>query len=153
MDKFMGIPKEGFGFSGNPRVKFSPPKFEDCLFIIEKPFQQITIDIRYIVCRAITKQKFICINILVYIKYGLPGDINILHIDCYQVEIVRLYVWDYYQIVKINRVQSIIGQNGHNFIRVLCHDWNFIDICVPINLEIGNRHFFEGMWSCRQLFG
>ena len=48
MDMFMGIPKEGFGFTGNPRVKFSPPKFEDCLFIIEKPFQQVTIDIRYI---------------------------------------------------------------------------------------------------------
>lgn len=48
MDMFMGIPKEGFGFSGNPRVKLSQPKFEDCLFTIEKPFQQITIDIRYI---------------------------------------------------------------------------------------------------------
>jgi len=48
MDMFLGIPKEGFGFSRDPRVKLSPPKFEDCLFIIEKPFQQITIDIRYI---------------------------------------------------------------------------------------------------------
>jgi uncharacterized protein (DUF2141 family) len=48
MDMFMGIPKEGFGFSGNPRVKLSPPKFEDCQFDIEQPFQQITIDIRYI---------------------------------------------------------------------------------------------------------
>jgi len=48
MDMFLGIPKEGFGFSGNPRVKLSPPKFEDCLFIVEKPFQQINIDIRYI---------------------------------------------------------------------------------------------------------
>jgi len=48
MDMFLGIPKEGFGFSGNPRVKLSPPEFEDCQFSIEKPFQQITIDIRYI---------------------------------------------------------------------------------------------------------
>lgn len=48
MDMFMAIPKEGFGFSGNPRVKFSPPKFEDCLFSIKESFHQITIEIRYI---------------------------------------------------------------------------------------------------------
>ena len=47
MDMFMGIPKEGFGFSNNAKVGLSPPKFEECSFKIDKPFQQITIDLRY----------------------------------------------------------------------------------------------------------
>lgn len=28
LDKFMGIPREGFGFSRSPVVRFGPPKFE-----------------------------------------------------------------------------------------------------------------------------
>ncbi len=47
MDMFLGIPKEGFGFSKNPRVGLSPPKFEECSFKLDKPMQQITIDLRY----------------------------------------------------------------------------------------------------------
>lgn len=29
-----GIPKEGFGFSRNPRIRFGPPKFEDAAFTV-----------------------------------------------------------------------------------------------------------------------
>jgi uncharacterized protein (DUF2141 family) len=48
MDMFMGIPKEGWGFSRNPPMKMSPPKFEECSFEITKPFQQVTINLRYL---------------------------------------------------------------------------------------------------------
>ena len=47
MDMFIGIPKEGFGFSNNARVGLSPPKFEECSFILDQPYKQITIDLRY----------------------------------------------------------------------------------------------------------
>ena len=47
MDMFMGIPKEGFGFSNNARVGLSPPKFEECSFKLDQPYKQITIDLRY----------------------------------------------------------------------------------------------------------
>ena len=29
---FLGIPKEGFGFSNNPKVYFGPPSFDKCVF-------------------------------------------------------------------------------------------------------------------------
>jgi len=47
MEMFMGIPKEGWGFSMNPPFKLSAPDFEDCSFVLNKPFMQITIDLRY----------------------------------------------------------------------------------------------------------
>ena len=28
LDKFLGVPREGFGFSRNPVIRFGPPKFE-----------------------------------------------------------------------------------------------------------------------------
>lgn len=31
---FMGIPKEGYGFSNNFKPKFGPPKYKDCKFIL-----------------------------------------------------------------------------------------------------------------------
>lgn len=47
MEMFMGIPKEGYGFSMNPPFKLSAPSFEECSFRVDKPFQQITIHLRY----------------------------------------------------------------------------------------------------------
>ena len=47
MDMFMGIPKEGWGFSMNPGFKLSAPKYEECSFILDKPYQKIVIEIRY----------------------------------------------------------------------------------------------------------
>jgi len=32
LDKFMGIPREGFGFSRNPRIRMGPPRFEEVRF-------------------------------------------------------------------------------------------------------------------------
>ena len=46
-NSFLGIPKEGFGFSGNPKIGISPPKFEECSFTIDKPLTKITIEVRY----------------------------------------------------------------------------------------------------------
>lgn len=37
MDKnFMGIPKEPYGFSKNPKITFSAPSFEDCAVQLDK---------------------------------------------------------------------------------------------------------------------
>jgi len=47
MDMFLGIPKEGFGFSMDPPFRLSAPKFEDCSFLLNQPEQQITIRFRY----------------------------------------------------------------------------------------------------------
>ena len=47
MDMFLGIPKEGFGFSKDAKVGLSPPKFEECSFRIEAPVKKIAIAIRY----------------------------------------------------------------------------------------------------------
>lgn len=36
LDKtFIGMPKEPFGFSTNPKIRFGPPGFDDCLFEVE----------------------------------------------------------------------------------------------------------------------
>ena len=32
LDRFMGIPREGFGFSRNPRMRMGPPRFEEARF-------------------------------------------------------------------------------------------------------------------------
>jgi uncharacterized protein (DUF2141 family) len=47
MDSFLGIPKEGFGFSNNPKVGFSAPDFEECTFVFNQPVQRIRIEVRY----------------------------------------------------------------------------------------------------------
>jgi len=47
MDNFMGMPKEGFGFSNNVKVKMSAPKFEACAFEIDEPDKKIVIQVRY----------------------------------------------------------------------------------------------------------
>jgi uncharacterized protein (DUF2141 family) len=47
MDYFLGIPREGYGFSMNPHVRLSVPKFNACSFELNQPFQQITINFKY----------------------------------------------------------------------------------------------------------
>lgn len=43
-----GIPKEGFGFSRNPRIRFGPPKFEKAKFFVqEKQKVKTTVKINY----------------------------------------------------------------------------------------------------------
>ncbi len=47
MDKFLGMPREGFGFSQNPRVGMSVPKFEECSFVVDTTLVELTIDVIY----------------------------------------------------------------------------------------------------------
>jgi uncharacterized protein (DUF2141 family) len=43
---FMGIPKEPYGFSNNPRAMFGPPSFEQSLFEFKEDGQQIEINLK-----------------------------------------------------------------------------------------------------------
>lgn len=47
MDMILGIPREGWGFSTNPPFKLSEPEFDECSFLIEQPFNRMTIELRY----------------------------------------------------------------------------------------------------------
>jgi uncharacterized protein (DUF2141 family) len=48
MKFFMGIPREGFGFSLNPPHKLHEPDFEECAIQVDRPYQRISIEMRYI---------------------------------------------------------------------------------------------------------
>jgi len=47
MNKFMGIPKEGIGFSRNPKFSFGPPKFEAALFEMGDEAQTLVVRMKY----------------------------------------------------------------------------------------------------------
>lgn len=48
MDQTLGIPKEGFGFSNDAKIRFlSPPKYESCTFEFTESGQQISIKLEY----------------------------------------------------------------------------------------------------------
>lgn len=47
IDMFMGIPREGFGFSTNPPFKLRAPRFEECSFEVKQPLTKISIELRY----------------------------------------------------------------------------------------------------------
>jgi uncharacterized protein (DUF2141 family) len=44
---FMGIPKEGFGFSNNAKVAFGPPKFEEASFKVPET-KVVSIVLKYL---------------------------------------------------------------------------------------------------------
>lgn len=43
----LGMPTEGYGFSNNPIVRYGPPKFGDCMFLVAGPNTSIKIKINY----------------------------------------------------------------------------------------------------------
>lgn len=43
----LGIPQEGFGFSGNPKAKMGPPKYDDARFLLLVPEKRMTILMQY----------------------------------------------------------------------------------------------------------
>lgn len=47
MEMFLGFPKEGYGFSLNPKFKLRAPKFKECSFDLNQPNQKITILMQY----------------------------------------------------------------------------------------------------------
>lgn len=44
----LGMPREGFGFSRNPQVSTSPPKFGDAAFLVAGPNTNIKIQLKYL---------------------------------------------------------------------------------------------------------
>lgn len=48
VDKTLGIPREGFGFSRNPPIRFGPPKFESTLLDLGPGVTQETVRMKYI---------------------------------------------------------------------------------------------------------
>lgn len=47
MDMTLGIPREGWGFSGNPPFRLSVPRFGECAFRLDPGGSTITIELRY----------------------------------------------------------------------------------------------------------
>jgi uncharacterized protein (DUF2141 family) len=43
----LGIPKEGFGFSRNPVLRFGPPKFGEASFVVAGPSVETQIQVSY----------------------------------------------------------------------------------------------------------
>ncbi|SEN56981.1 Uncharacterized conserved protein, DUF2141 family [Sphingomonas gellani] len=48
LDTFAGIPREGFGFSRNPAIRFGPPRFDAARFALEGDAEMQQIRMRYI---------------------------------------------------------------------------------------------------------
>lgn len=48
LDTFLGIPREGFGFSRNPRIGFGPPRFDQARFQMGPDGGAQTVRFRYI---------------------------------------------------------------------------------------------------------
>jgi uncharacterized protein (DUF2141 family) len=47
LDTFAGIPREGFGFSRNPRIGFGPPRFSSAAFAVGGVAQTQQVTMRY----------------------------------------------------------------------------------------------------------
>ena len=47
LDTFAGIPREGFGFSRNPRIRFGPPRFTSAQFAVGEGAGHQQVRIRY----------------------------------------------------------------------------------------------------------
>ena len=48
LDTFAGIPREGFGFSRNPAIRFGPPRFDAARFPFAAGAEKQQIRIRYL---------------------------------------------------------------------------------------------------------
>jgi uncharacterized protein (DUF2141 family) len=49
MDKsFIGIPKEGFGVSNNPKIRRSPPSYNEALFTLNASQMELTVSMNYL---------------------------------------------------------------------------------------------------------
>ena len=47
LNRFMAIPREGFGFSRNPRIRMGPPRFDEVRFQVSGTARQ-TVQMRYL---------------------------------------------------------------------------------------------------------
>lgn len=48
LDRFMAIPREGFGFSRNPRIRMGPPRFEEVRFEVGAGRVRQAVRLRYL---------------------------------------------------------------------------------------------------------
>ncbi|TZG27311.1 DUF2141 domain-containing protein [Sphingomonas montanisoli] len=48
LDTLLAMPREGFGFSRDPAMKFGPPKFDDVLFDVAPGHNRRNIRVRYL---------------------------------------------------------------------------------------------------------
>lgn len=48
LDTFLGIPREGFGFSRNPAIRMGPPRFRETRFTLPEEGATFAVRIRYI---------------------------------------------------------------------------------------------------------
>ena len=48
LDRFMAIPREGFGFSRNPRIRFGPPRFDEVRFEVGEGRVSQVVRLRYL---------------------------------------------------------------------------------------------------------
>lgn len=48
LDKLVGIPKEGFGFSRNPVIRFGPPRFERVSIELAPGFTRTSVRMQYL---------------------------------------------------------------------------------------------------------
>ena len=48
LDKFMAIPREGFGFSRNPRIRMGPPRFDEVRFPIPAGGARQVVQMKYL---------------------------------------------------------------------------------------------------------
>lgn len=48
LDKFLAIPREGFGFSNNPRLKMRAPRFEEASFVASGASSVVSVKMIYL---------------------------------------------------------------------------------------------------------
>lgn len=48
LDRFMAIPREGFGFSRNPRIRMGPPRFDEVRFQVGASGSRQTVQMKYL---------------------------------------------------------------------------------------------------------
>jgi uncharacterized protein (DUF2141 family) len=49
LDRFMAIPREGFGFSRNPRIRMGPPRFDEVRFDVSGTAVRQDVRLRYLI--------------------------------------------------------------------------------------------------------
>lgn len=47
LDTMFGIPREGFGFSRNPAIRFGPPRFDSAQFVVSSGEVGETVRVKY----------------------------------------------------------------------------------------------------------
>ncbi|MDX5950255.1 DUF2141 domain-containing protein, partial [Azospirillum brasilense] len=48
---FLGLPKEGVGFSNDAPMRFGPPRYADATLTVTEPITRTTLTLRYLVER------------------------------------------------------------------------------------------------------